>query len=451
MRIIEKLFSTQINKAVAEQMANRYNETVFRWLNDGQPVMKPDDFDYIENGYLSVSAVYEAVDLIMKKIQSYPVLIKRLKGSKSDARKAELLLRSDNVADRAKGRIMKEKIYEEVSIPQIEKMLENPNSKQTYSDFIGMVVVNYLVTGNAYIYGNGAGKDDNKFVELFALPEQMKIVSGGTLDPVKEYVLWWDTDKERIFPANQVCHIRTVNPKYDTSGTQLYGISPLRAFLYDLYNDKFGNDALAKMLKNGGVISLITPKHKEDQFGDIQKKGLKESLVDAFSSSESYRRYVPSSIALEVTKVGLPPSDLQLLELTAARRKNIMHGAYHIPFSYIDNDQSTYNNAVTDGKRLMYDSVAPVCDVISQSLTKFIAAPYDKNLKIEIDWSSAYELADDLKQIMEWVKEAISIGMLTPDEGRSVIGWGETGRKEMREHYIGGNYKRLIDVGHPTE
>lgn len=445
--LINRLFAKQINAAVRQGIANLYNENIYRWANDDMPVMKPDDFDYIDDAFLTVGAVYEVTDLIAKKIASYPVVVKRVV-DKKQARKAALLEKSDKLGDRILARVAKAKAYEEVDIPAISKLLDTPNKKQTWNDFIQVNVLNYLLTGNAFIYGNGGTPSNKKWTEIFPLPADMYIRSGGMFEPVKGYTLWWNTDKAKDFPADQVAHVRTANPKYDTAGTQLYGISPLRAYLFDLYAAKFGQDSLLKLLKNGGLIGLLAPKHKEDQMGAEQRDGLKQALTKGLSSNEKYARLIPSSIGMEFISIGLPSTDLELLPVAKATRENI-YRAYHMPLSYASGDNSAYNNQNSDDKRLINNAIAPIADVFSDALTRFIGKAYG-DVVIEIDWASAWELNEDTKEVMAWVKDALATGVLTPDEARFVLGWGETGLPHMTEHYGTRNMVRLRDVGNES-
>src|SRR5690606_41027988 len=94
----------------------------------------------------------------------------------------------DNIADRARAFLMKERVYEEVEDSRLRKLLEQPNDTQTWDEFISLITVLYLATGNAFVYGNAADGRSKKITEAWALPFsplEMNIQSGGMFDPVR--------------------------------------------------------------------------------------------------------------------------------------------------------------------------------------------------------------------------------------------------------------------------
>lgn len=411
------------------------NRALFNFLNNDLPVINEDGFDYIQNGFMSVGAVYECVDLISKKIAKMPVIIYKVVDAKK-LKQAKQLIQSDNAADRAKAMILKAGALQEVEIKSIRDLLDHPNEKQNWSEFIGLVVHLILLDGNAFAYGNGADRRSNKFTEMFALPftsKEMTIISGGVLDPIKGYNAVWNAGAMNFPYPNQILHLKTINPRYSIQGSQLYGVSPLKAYTYQLVRDRLGNQQANKILKNGGLMGLISPKHKEDALADNQKEALKEGLQSAHRSSEDIARLIPVSIGMDYLQIGLPSADLQILDLVKSTREDI-YRAYHVPLSYASNDSSTFNNVTAHGKRFMYDAVVPVSDYVGEKLTQWICSAYnDATYLIELDYLSSPELTADMGEVIKWLKEA---DMLTPNEKREVIRWGRLDDGLMDKVYM---------------
>lgn len=435
----------QLTDMVSKATENLYNENMFRWVSNGQPIMDENDFDYIRGGFMTVGAVFECVDLIYKKIAASKPIVYEVK-DKAKYNKWKSLIKDPNPNSQFLAKSIKEQAIEEVNIWRIDELLSKPNPNQTWNEFIRFVAGMYLLKGNAFIYGNGADVEERLWNEIFPLPH-MHILSGGMLEPVKAYFLNYSTDTEKYFPVNQIEHVKTFNPDYSVSGSQLYGMPPLRAYNYSLQRSKLGQDQANKQFKNGGTFGLLSPKNKEDQFSSPQKGALKDALIDAHSSDEYLKRILPSNVAMEFLKLGLSIADLDLfkgLELT----DEDIYRCFHVPLTYRSMEGSTFNNKSSDGKNLIYNAVAPVCDNISDSLTRFICEPYAKGkngrkLVIHLAYEDLPEMQADMGELVTWLANA---DWLTYNEKRETMGWGKSSYAGMDTIFIKSGYKPIEDA-----
>lgn len=414
------------------------NRAIYSFLNNELPIISEDGFDYVNNGFMSVGAVYECVDLISKKIAKMPTIIYKVVNA-NKLKQSKLLIQSDNPSDRAKALVLKASALQEIEQPNIRKLLDKPNDKQGWSDFIGILTHLYAIDGNAFAYGNGADNRSKKFTEMFALPftsKEMNIISGGVLEPIKGYNVVWSTagGGKMNFPnPDQILHLKTINPRYSIGGGQMYGISPLKAYTYQLVRDRLGNQQANKILKNGGLMGMLTPKNKEDALTQEQKQDMKERLQSAHSSSESISRIVPGSISMDWLQFGLPSTELQILDLMKTTREDI-YRAYHIPLTYASTDGATYNTASTNGKQLMYNAIVPISDYIGEKLTQWICSAYtDATYIIELDYLSTPEMSLDMKDVVEWV---MKVDFFTQNEKREIIRWGRMEYDLMDKVYM---------------
>lgn len=432
----------RVDKALSERLRNVLGNTVFRYFNNDEPVLNFDDFEY-GDAYKTTGAVYECVDLITKKIVASPRIIYEIKDPQG-YKKYKNLSKSDNIADRAHAAKLRTTVLEEVKVPRIQKLLDNPNDKQTGDTFVELLAASYLLRGNSYMYGVPADRGSKRWTELYALHADMHIVSGGRLEPVKGYFLNWGTPNQTEFPVDQIHHLKTFNPSLEPK-KQLYGMSPLSPYLSSIEKIKNGNKQSIKQLKNGGKMGFISPKMKEDELGDDQKKLLKETIKDAHNSTDALARLIPASIPLQWTEIGLSSQDMELLGHVSASSDDIYRG-YHVPLFFRTTDGSTYNNVTTAKKALIYDAVAPIADKVAAAMTDFICRPYEQDGKkyvIAFDYMSLPELSDDVKAIMEYLERAY---MLTPNEKREMIGFGRSSAPGMDEFFISKNYVRMQDI-----
>lgn len=448
MGIIDTLFGDAINKRVNQQVssmtANLFNQSIYQFLNSGQIIINPNGFEYTEKGFEQVGAVYECVDLIVKKFVACPWIIYRVKNATEYKKYLQLSQSPDALPQMM---LAKAKALEEVSHPNIEKLLNNPNPDTEGDDMWELLCAMYLLRGNAYLYGNAGNDADfkaGKWSELFGIPSDMKIRSGGFMQPIQSYLMTEYT-QATPFPARQIKHFRTLNPRYDPWGSNLYGIPPLKAYLYSLDILKNADKQMDAQMKNGGQMGLLSPENKEDSFGDDQKKQLRQSLKDAHASNSKLDRYIPVSVALKWTQIGLSTAEMETLKASDAKADDI-YRCFHIPLQFRNQDTATYNNLPVANRQLAYNAIAPICRKFSKGATSFICTPYNTNQTqyiVEKDFLSLPELNDDMKTVSEWLKNA---DWLTPNEKREVARFGRSAEKGMDDHWVDVTKVRIADI-----
>lgn len=431
-----------LNRLTAKQMSEGVARNLITWLNYGNIVIDPVTYDYIESGYNSVSAVYECVDIITKKAVACPRIVYRIKDQK-EYKKYLNFSAADATA--AKTMLAKAKALEEVSMPAIEKLLESPNPYNNGDDLIEMLTGLYLLMGNSFLYGNSSNPQTNrKWSEIWAVPGMMKIKAGTWTDPIISYQITHGYQADPI-PAHQIKHFKTFNPAYLSQPGNLFGMSPLRAYLYAMNVIKEGDKQANKQVKNGGKLGVLAPENKEDYLGESQADQIHSSLQSAHASDDPLARIVPFAVSMKWTEIGLSSSEMELLKTIDAKADDI-YRAYHIPLQFRTQDTATYNNLPVANRQLVYNAVAPITRKISKGLTEFICAPYNTKTDqyiIELDFTSLPELNDDMKTVAEWLDKCDD---LTPNEKREVKGWGRSAQPGMDEIYFNRNKVRLQDI-----
>lgn len=452
MSILESIFKNTISKAVNNQLI-AINSTVAQneassmsnalqlmnaQLNAALPSVNPDGIDYYQV-FKTIGAVAEVTDLLSKKILSCPIVGYKIKDKGKLIRAKELYK-----TDRVQAHIMKMQAIEEVDISQLHQLLTNGqcNPYQTGTQFMWATILSYLLYGNTYVYSVRAGK---KAKELYCFPNMRIAVDGNTinlLDPIRGYIL--DDTQQTRFEPEEIQHIKTGTPApVDLRREYLYGVAPLRAYFESLRAIKEGKTQASKQAKNGGVFGVLSPRDKEDQLTKDQKDQLKQKMVDARKSNDELSRVFPSSISLSWQNIGLPIADLKLLELVAASEEDV-YRAYHVPLSYHNQAASTDNNVGTEVLKLVYDAVAPICDVIGEAFTIMLGAGYGVDA-IEWDYTQLPEMAVNMGQVAEYLN-TLPAGVLTPNEMRAVLKYGEKPDAYMNEHYVGNNLTTLSKI-----
>lgn len=434
MGIVDLVFGSQItkrvNEAIAEKQAVSYASALQMInvnLNSALPTINPDSADYYQT-FKTIGAVYEVTDLITKKVLNCPFVFYKIK-DRAKLQRAKAIEKSDPI----QAYILKAQAIEEVDNPDLHLLLTKgrANPYQTGSQMLWCSVLSFLLQGNTYLHPIRVGAGKAK--EIFCFPN-MEIAADidDLLDPIRGYIL--QNENLTRFEKDEIQHIKTGTPApVNRCMDYLYGVSPLRADLESLRSIKEGKTQASKQAKNGGVFGVLSPRDKEDQLGSEQKQQLKEKMVEARKSNDELSRVFPSSIALSWQQIGLPISDLKLLELVGASEEDV-YRAYHVPLQYHNQKASTSNNQGTAVKQLVYDAIAPVCDTFGEALTLMLAKGYGIDA-IELDYTQLPEMAVNMKEVADYIN-TLPKGVLTYNEMRSILKYGEKDLPYMNEHFV---------------
>lgn len=451
MGLVETLFKGQINKAVNSQLATQFAanyakelNNLVAFMNTGLPTINPDAGDY-QNLFKTVGAIYETTDLICKKGIASPFVFYQVTDKKKLAQSKRI-----EKTDPVQSYLLKLQATKEVDSSDLTSLLNNPNPYQTGQQWLWTTMLSYLLQGNTWLHGNKVG-EKKKVKELYCFPN-MEIVGDNQdlLDPIRGYILM-NTDRTP-FDKDSIYHIKTGNPApIDMTFEYLYGVAPLRAYLEPVRTIKESATQSSKQAKNGGTFGILSPKDKEDQLGADQKKQLHDKMSAARRSDDEMARVFASSIALNWQSIGLPIGDLKLIELMKASELAV-YRAYHVPPQYYDASSGTFNNQSTAVKQLIWDAVAPVCDALSDALTRFLGPGYGVDM-IELDYTQLPEMAVNMKEVSDYITPLVEKGIITPDEARLALRYGETGRPDMQEYYLSSaatTRKRVFDGTNQT-
>lgn len=419
------MFGFNKKKAVEKEF-NLALENLYQFWGNDLPIQNVDGCGYINRIWKNIPIVYEATNIIYKKVVKSPLVFYKVKNQKAFKTYSKL-----EKKDTPHALVLKAQALEEVSNEALEKLLDKPNPQQDWNNFIGIWVLSYLLTGNAFVWKNMA-RSTKRPIELWCFPD-LHIISGGTYHPIKSYSQFFETSSERNYPSEEIFHSKTPNPSFSLMGEQLYGVSPLRAFLEPLRTIEEANTQSSKQMRNGGVLAMLSPSNKEDQMTSEQRKEFMNKFKEALRSEQSFNRFMTSSIAMDVQQVGLPSSDLDLLSIKSANEESI-YRLFGIPLARYNQKSSTMNNQAESNKQLIYDAVSPLTDLIGEMLTKFVGVHFD-NIVIELDAIQLPEMAVNMKEVTEYIVPLVKHGIINREEARFAFKYGETGKDFMLDFW----------------
>lgn len=429
MGLIDRYINSKVTAELAKQQLNSVLRSSFNGadmlnLLNGYnlPTLDGDTHDYY-NAFKTIGSVYECTDLIAKKINTADIIIYRVKDAKK-LKESKKIEKSNPV----QSKILKAQSIEEVDHYEISKLLEKPNEYMNRTQFIWNTALMYMLHGNCFVYGNKVNKKPKQLVPL----AKLNIIADveNLLDPIRGYEYIVD-GLQFAFEPDEIYHAKTANPRMISRDFQyLYGVSPLAAYLEPMRTIEEANKQASKQMKNGGLMQLISPTHKDEQWNTEQREAFKEALVSAKRSNGDIARLIPSTTSISVSDIGLSSAELQLIEQKKASSADI-YRAFHVPLQYLSSDSSSYNNQSTAVKQLIYDAVSPVANAISEMLTNFVGKAYG-DFVIEIDLTTLPEMAVDMEAISKFMFLGYEIGVFSQDEVRTALNYGELGTPESQ-------------------
>ena len=410
-----------------------YNKAIYNYLGDSIIWNAENDQTYIDNGYRQNATIYSLVNIIINACSTIPFQIYEVR-SESDYKRYKALTSALSPEAMLKAQIIRKNNMVELEHTNIHELLERPNPMQSYGSFIQELIAFGKLTGNRYIYGISPETGAQQYKELYVLPSQLvEINSGGIMQPVKEYSLQYNGSHK--IPADVICHIKDFNPNYNTSGSHLYGQSPLKAGLRSLQTNNEATETGVKYLQNQTARGVLMS--DEGDINEMQAKQLKQKFKQQYRGSNNAGDIIITPKKLSWVNFGLNASDLSLIEQYNASIKDLCN-IYNVPSVLLNNtESSTYNNVKEAKKSLYQNAVLPEMLKIRDELNRWLMPQFGDKLKLDFDFTAVPELQEETEKI---VNQMSSAWWLTPNEKRIATGYGvdeENGM--MNTYYIPSN------------
>lgn len=379
---------------------------------------------FVEQGYSENDIVYSIINLITNKAKvaswgAYKVVDeKKYKQYKS--------LLDTQVKDWKKIQELKEQSLEPYKGDErLNELLKYPNEQDTWSDLVEAHCGFKLITGNAYIQAPliGAGKNVGKPLFLSPLPAHyMSIIAqiGRVPALVEGYQLYLGTYYK--FTKEQVLHDKYFNPRWNASGQQLYGMSPLQAANRKVTRLNESATASVANLQNGGPAGVLYVNH-ENFNGDnavAQTNALKAKLVE-FSGARNKNKIATSGYPVGWQSIGLSNVDLDIIQQEKHDLRSLCN-VYGVPSTLLnDPDAKNENNQIAAEKALTVRAAIPLLVSLRDNLNRKFNTDWGfkgTNIVVDFDLSCYPELQEDKKAQAEY----LDISMLPLRERYEIMG-----------------------------
>ena len=352
--------------------------------------------DLSNTGYKKNVIVFRCITLIARAISSVDWILKSIKGNKE----------VDDI------------IYKH----EILDIINKPNALYSKNAFIEEVISYLLLHGNCYI--SVVRDSSNKPRELYVLrPDRVKVIPGDDAIP-KGYEYTVGNNNKFFMVDNEtgnsdILHIKLFNPMDDW-----YGMSPIEAAMTSIQQHNAIAFQNTSFLQNGGRPSgALMYKHSIDS---QKKTELKHDLKTLYEGGRNAGKILLLEGDFQWKEMGLSPKDLDFTSGKELSAKEIAL-AFGVPPILIGiMSSATFSNYKEARYNFWEETVIPLLNIFTDSLSNWIKQIFNTDLKLEYDIDSIPALSN--KREIEWnkINEA---SFLTDDEKRSAVGYTKLGNK----------------------
>ena len=311
--------------------------------------------------------------------------------------------------------------------PLLEKLLNRPNFRDTWPQFIQDAISWKMISGNTYVWGVNPDEtsiNNGKPQALWTLPsDRMQIWQSGPFQGISHYTLDFTGQRAGGKPidATEMLHLSSFQPEYDLDGSFLFGQSPLRAAYRSLLTTNEAIVTSNSYIENQGPQSLLTAKHGPDtpSFDAEQARELKRQFRAQSQGSNNAGGVLITPMEFNILSTGMSAADLKLLEQYQVSKLDICN-VYNYPSLLLGIGTGTYDNQ-REAKLTFYeDVVIPHLQELRDGLNRNFISKFGNDICIDYDLSGVHVLQErNLRQA-----EAVSQlqGIATLNEARAKLG-----------------------------
>jgi len=291
----------------------------------------------------------------------------------------------------------------------LARVLHQPNSYQTRSDFMLNLVRNLLFNGNAYVLGRR--NDRGEFNALHIIPS---VNTMPYVDPESKSVFYSVGDNPMVgeidvlIPARDIMHIRLFTPRHP-----LIGVSSIENAAASIATNASISAQQAAFFNNmsrpSGVLSTEQTLNRDQmvqlrQTWEQQSKGMNSGEIPILSSGIKWEQ------------MGVSSNDAQLVSAFNLSVVDIAR-AFRVPLPMIQHhDQgSTYNNVEQLISHWLSGGLGFMLEHVELAFDKFFQLPRDQ--RTEFDTQAL--LRTDFAGKVEGYTKLVQGGVMTVNEARA--------------------------------
>lgn len=340
---------------------------------------------------------------------------------------------------------------------ELQRLLDNPNELNSKDEFMEACYAFMLLSGNRYIWKEmiTGGANNGKPLHLYNLPPNymtLKIEQGFPAQ-IKGYELTLSGIKG--FMPEEVIHSRYFNPRYDITGSELIGLSPVQAMNKTITQSSAERDYTNQSLQNAGAKGILVATEPQSLPGGKEKSvetlgKMKADLIRNIGpvwvgdSNRNAGNLGMLSGGWQYIPLGLSPADMEIIaqnKVTFQKMCNVL-GVSDILFN--NDTAATESNVKEMVKQLYTNAVLPEVHSLRDALNKDLTPLFkDKKRHIDYDITDISELQEDTASIVTRFANAPAFRV---DDMMEALGYGKTGQPGADVILVKQGYAPLEDI-----
>jgi HK97 family phage portal protein len=325
------------------------------------------------------------------------------------------------------------------------KLWRRPNAYYSSTTLLKAFSYSWIVSGNPYILK--VRNRGQQVSELWYVPPQMMRplwpANGSEFISSYEYKVEGAT---QIFPQEDVLHFRD---GIDPMNTRL-GLSPVASVMREVYTDQEIANYSALLMKNGAVPPVVISLKENVNAYQFDPNDVRDKYLRQTQGDQRGKAWV-SGAAVNVTKVGFSPADLNLAQLRRLpeERVSAVIGIPAVVLGYgAGLDSAKYANVKQLVEYVTESYLVPLYRYIEEELTTQLLPDFEQDIdrfQMRFDLSQIRALNEDQDTLYVRLSTAYQGGWLKRSEARELAGYEWDPEDEV---YVS---KPTAPVDQPTE
>lgn len=306
----------------------------------------------------------------------------------------------------------------EITNPEhpLRKLLERPNPKQSWAQFVGQIETYLGINGNAFIYPVTTHFSGVAELWVFSSAEVTPQRTNNKFEPVSSWTLNFGDSTKTVEPDGLI-HI-----KLNNSSDKLFGVSPMYVARINVEMQNAAGVWNKSTLENGARPSMVLK--VKGTLSKSQRKMLKDELRAGYQGAENNANAMVVSDEMEVIPNGFTAVEMDFVEGMTMNSRAICV-AYNVPSELVgDVANKTYANLAEARSQYAKSCILPELELIYSELAHFLLPYYDDVADLTYDVAKVQDLSGDQTAMYAAMTNC---DFLTTNEKREVFGYGDVG------------------------
>jgi HK97 family phage portal protein len=310
---------------------------------------------------------------------------------------------------------------EEIHHHPILNLLHKPNNNMAGAEFFQHLLVNRMITGDAYI--QLVLKNNITPIAMHLLRPDRVSREYNNLGNISSYVYQVGERKikYKVDPTtgkSNIMHLKYFNPNDDYAG-----LSPLAASALSIEQYNEAASWNLSMLKNSarpsGALVVKQQSATNGYLDDEQMDQIRAQFQDAYGSSSNTGRPLLLQGGLEWQEMSLSPKDMDFIESKHSNARDIALSLGVPPQLLGIPGDSTYNNYQEARLALWEETIIPILDYLVDVLNNWLIPYFNKDLVLSYNIDEISALSARREKIWSRLEKS---SFLTINEKRKIIG-----------------------------